>query len=93
MVKVLLKKDLLMRIDGEDRMCGKDSVVDVDDLGRMKYLAGHGHVEIVSQDAPLTIFPPPPKPVRTKQANEIGEVIAEALKRGLTFPAESDKAA
>lgn len=92
MVKVILKKDLLHPIDGEDRMCGKESVIDMDDLGRMKYLLGHGHVDIVPQDMPLTIFPPTPKPIRTKQANEIGEVIAEALKKGLTFtpPSEAD---
>lgn len=88
MVRVLLKKDLLFKINGEDRMCGKESVIDMDDLGRMKYLLGNGHIDIAPQGADLTEFPPAPKPVRTKQANEIGEVIAEALKKGLVFPQE-----
>lgn len=87
MAKHRLKKDLLIG----DRIYGSDSIVDMKDPGRAKFMVAIGHAEIVSEDMPLTVLPPLPRPVRTNQANEIGEVIADALRKGMVFPKEEAK--
>jgi hypothetical protein len=89
--RVELKKDLLHAIDGEDRVCGKESVIDMTDMRRYKYLRDMGHV-IDAPEKDLTIFPPPPKPARDKTADNIGEVIANAIKKGLVYAPEKEDA-
>jgi len=75
-MKILLKKDLLH----DDQMYGKGSVIDMWDVGRLNFLLKMGHADIAGLSDELTHKPPPLPKQRSVQANELAEVLTEALK-------------
>jgi hypothetical protein len=77
----------------DDIMCGKDSVIDMRDEGRVKYFVDMGQVERVAESESLTVLPPPVAPPRKVTVDETGQAIGQAILKILNMPKDDQDAA
>jgi hypothetical protein len=78
-----MKIKLLKATLHNDAMYGEGSVVDMADEGRAKFFIGMGQAEAATPEAPMSKHNPPPKPLRSAQASEIGSAVGEAIVEAL----------
>lgn len=83
-MKLILTKPALHK----DVVYREDSVIDMDDEGRAKFMIGMGMAKEAKADTALTNYAPAEAP-RVATPVEVGEAIANAITKGMAFPAET----
>jgi hypothetical protein len=76
-MKVKLKKPAIHN----DAMYREESVINMTDLGRAKFFVETGIGVTVPDDTPLSDHIEPPKPLRSAQADQIGQAIVEGIQK------------
>jgi hypothetical protein len=86
-MKLKLKKPALHN----DVVYREDSVIDMLDEGRCKFMIAMGYAVECPKDATLTNYAPAemPKPIT---AVDVGEAVAKAISKGMSFPVEKKNA-